>query len=456
MPALTSSRDDAALGDGLLQPMEELVPLMQAGRLDVAGGASQGSSDIKIELVSGRWRDRLWGSALAIVVLVLMLVVVLALFESLYTSPSQRGWVILGLTYYIGSTWRLAWDRLEVILWRSLYIRVVVDRMSAMTLFEAITARLEGLADQRAPEFASRDSEAFTSYDVVTGQQSVKFSFWGTRPKHVRFRLQPPPEVAGTRNPIVLVEYTFGDNMICGRDSRVERNRHLTMWITSSTETVAEDKRLLNHWCQDCLGKALEPPPDRVGVYGLQQSSTDWIQEWGLDRTKTVKSGEHTGDRFYLERKEFKRLRTDAVMWASSDLRLYMVTGPPGVGKSEFTLWLAGCLCWPVYRLSLTMDNLTDARLAQLLSASSMKHDALILQVDEFQEVLSRWEKNDNSIAVTPGGFNEALQGCATREQGIVVLSGTHSEKQLEAHPALLRRLSMKITLAYPGLADAG
>ena len=443
---------DVELGDNNSTRLEMAAPLLQAPT------ASDGRG-IQAELVRARWREYVQGAALALVVIALLGVVVMGASEFFFTSPTQRGWVVLGLVYYIGSMWKDAWQRLVVVVERNFCVRVVVSCMDSRLLFDAITQRLASLADAQPSEFSTRDTEAYTEYDNATGMRAVKFAFYGTRARRFSFRLQP---AAGTqlpvgRNPEVTVDYVLGEDVICGRDSHVEHNRKLILWMWSSPGELAQDKELLQSWCQECLGESLEPPPDRVEVYGLQESSSDWVPEWKLERTKARKSSSQSGDLFYLERDIFKEIQADAQIWAKRSLRLYMVTGPPGVGKSEFTVWLAGILRMAIYRLSLTMGSLTDARLAQLLSQNMMKHEAVVVQIDEFQEVLSRWEKACTKISVTPGGFNEVLQGSATLAKGVIVLTGTAdvaSAAHRRAYPALFRRFQLQIQLGHLAIED--
>ena len=195
----------------------------------------------------------------------------------------------------------------------------------------------------------------------------------------------------------------------------------------------------------------IKPPLDQVEIYGLQESSTDWIPEWRLERTKPLKSKNQDGPGFYLEREAFQGILKDALLWSQQSLRIYLVTGPPGVGKSEFTLWLAGQLKMPVYRLCLSSNRLSDDRLAQLLSHRALKYDAVLLQVDEFQQTLLRWERErktgiaDASGRVTAAGFCEILQGSSTVSRGVVVLSGTDEISSMcstTKFHALYRRLS--------------
>ena len=104
---------------------------------------SQHCRSIHAELLRNPCRDRLERAGLALVVLVLMAVILTGLIDCFFSSPSQRGWVLLGLTYHIGSRWNIAWQKLLVVARRIRYVRVVVKRRNAQTLFEAITTRLE-------------------------------------------------------------------------------------------------------------------------------------------------------------------------------------------------------------------------------------------------------------------------------------------------------------------------
>ena len=78
--------------------------------------------------------------------------------------------------------------------------------------------------------------------------------------------------------------------MICGRDSHVERDRSIVLWLSTSKASVSEDKLFLGTWCENCLDMVLEPPADRVEIYGLQESSVDWVPEWQLQHSKKLKS----------------------------------------------------------------------------------------------------------------------------------------------------------------------
>ena len=133
-----------------------------------------------------------------------------------------------------------------------------------------------------------------------------------------------------------------------------------------------------------------------------------------------------------------------------------MVSGPPGVGKSEFIVWLASQLGLSVYRVSLSSSSLSDNLFAQLLSQSSITDNAVLVQVDEFQETVKRWlaaaVTGECTGGVTPGGFCETIQGATAMRRGVVVVSGTSeisSADMQQKLPAVYRRIHCMAELSW-------
>ena len=206
----------------------------------------------------------------------------------------------------------------------------------------------------------------------------------------------------------------------------------------------------------------MEPPAMIVEIYGLQQSSSDWCPEWQLERTRLLKGNKEVGERFYLERDTLQEILIDAKLWASTSLRIYMVLGMPGVGKSEFIVWLAGQLQLPIYRVSLHDPKLTDSLLAQVFSQSWLKHDSMVVQLDEFQGALNRWDTSGDRAdrsdvkGLSPGGLCEVLQGSTTLSRGVLVLAGTEElarEDYKKAFHALYRRINVEAAIGCMGEA---
>jgi len=170
-----------------------------------------------------------------------------------------------------------------------------------------------------------------------------------------------------------------------------------------------------------------------------------------------MKSTEGMGLGFFLERSCSVELLSDACTWFGQALRCYLITGPPGTGKTELTIWLAGYLKLPLYRLSLNDSRLTDQPFAQLVSPTGMSHDNVVLQIDEFQETLQRWESGREGKGVSMGGFCEVLQGSNSLTRGFIVLSGTQQlarTMQNSTFAAVFRRVAVTTTLSSLSTED--
>ena len=151
-------------------------------------------------------------------------------------------------------------------------------------------------------------------------------------------------------------------------------------------------------------------------------------------------------------------MMADARTWSGRELRIYVITDPPGVGKTELTIWLAGYFKVPLYRIAHNDPRLTDQIFAQLVSPTSLKHDNSVIQIDEFPETLKRWKtQGSNGQGVSMGGFCEVLQGSNSLARGFIVLSGTHEVIETMKDPsfvAVFRRMSESATLSWLQVQD--
>jgi energy-coupling factor transporter ATP-binding protein EcfA2 len=203
-----------------------------------------------------------------------------------------------------------------------------------------------------------------------------------------------------------------------------------------------------------------QAPQNVVEVLALYQSSTDWIPEWKTLCVRTLLHHDGVGHAFFLPRPSAKKLLADAKTWFNKVLRVYLIVGPPGTGKTELTLWLAGVLKVPLYRISLNDPRLADHLLGQLLSPSSLRHDNAVIQIDEFHETLRRWKAHATDArvqGVSLGGFCEMLEGSSSLGRGVIVLSGTaelHTLLQEDMFVALNRRLDVKTELTGLGATE--
>jgi len=410
----------------------------------------------RVTITRSRLHERLVAAALLMALAVPGVTIFWYVVAEWQSSPSQRGWLVLGLMYYILAALRVLWESFVQVCERALYLRLEVRRFVSPTLFEAVTARIAE-ASERLGLTCSWDQEAIMEHNRNTEDMEVKLRFWSSRPRSLQVGIVLGDDDGHRAGKLDLnVHYSPGEDVISGRDARVERQEVLALSMRTSAETVLSDKALLTRWFEQCCRTYTEPDEGIVNVYALQESSSDWIPEWKLERVKSCKSTSGIGQRFFLERACLGKVLADARLWASSSLRVYMINGPPGVGKSEFTIWLASQLRLPVYRLCLSSPLLTDGRLAQLLSHSAVTHNIVLVQLDEFQGTIARWLDGETREGVTPGGFCECLQGSTAMGRGIVVLTGTLDTAVHQAReklPAVFRRIHCTAELGW--MSDA-
>ena len=291
----------------------------------------------------------------------------------------------------------------------------MIDSIRAATLFNAVVDCIDQEAE-KSNETCSSDVESFTAYDKTLGITQVHMRFWGKQPRTVYLELR------GDR---LRVTFARGDDVICGRDHTVTPRETLLVHMRATGDCLAA-KKVLRDWLFSCVERFRKPPGEIVEVMALDQSSTDWIPEWHTRCVRSRKQADGVGSSFFLERESSRFMLTDASLWCGGELRVYLIIGPPGTGKTELTIWLAGYLGVPLYRLSLNDGRLSDQTFAQLISPTSLRHDNAVIQIDEFQETLARW-KGGQDKGVSMGGFCEVLQGPNSLTRGFFILSGTQA-----------------------------
>ena len=418
----------------------------------------------EIDIIAQPCKERLLGILLAMALIVPAVTVVTVVAGEWVSSPSQRGWLILGFGFYIMTALRSLWGYFIQVYEGMFHLKVELRRLVCPTLFDAVTDSIAQKAEEQG-QTCSWDQEAVQEHDPLTGDFQVKWRFWSSAPRTMRIELaadssgiqenQIGVQLQGARV-TVQVQYQPGEDIVTGRDSRVERREIMVLTVKTSASKVLADKAVLRQWLENCYNKWMQADAAIVKVFALQESSTDWVPAWAFERVKQYKTASGSGQAFYLQRDSLSTIISDAQLWASAELRVYLVTGPPGVGKSEFTIWLAGLMQLPVYRLCLSSPRLTDDRLAQLLSQSAITYNSVLLQVDEFQETVMRWvrtlKSGEDAPGVTAGGFCECLQGSTAMGRGIVVLTGTHeigAEEIRRLLPAVFRRVNREVLLGW-------
>ena len=128
----------------LLGLQEQLLPASGTSRgvelveSSVAVGPSC-SGVPQVKVVKGRCGDYLISGLLLVAIAVPSVTVLVVVASEWQSSSSQRGWLILGFSFYIVTGLRNLWSVLMKLSEQILYLRVEVRRFAAPTLFEAIT-----------------------------------------------------------------------------------------------------------------------------------------------------------------------------------------------------------------------------------------------------------------------------------------------------------------------------
>ena len=441
------------LGAGIGAVAGDDMELTRVTPVTVAQPADPLTSRAKIHVVRTGWMMHLIGAALFAALLIPTALIAYVMLDSWKNNPANRSWLILGLGFYIGAALKGIYEALVRVYHRLWFLRVEIRRVMSATLFDAVSNILAEEAELDG-ETCSWDTEASQEHDDVTGEYSVKLRFWGSCARNLRVRIEDKDDME-LRLLSLDVQYDPGTDIVCGRDARLHSQATLVLSIRTTRQRAQGDKAVLRKWLEEAYNKWMQPTDRMVRIYGLQQSSTDWVPEWKLERMKPCKSVAGTGQSFYLQSDALMHLLSDAKLWPRTNLRVYMVSGPPGVGKSEFILWLASQLGLPIYRLCLSSSSLSDNLLAQLLSQSSITDNSVLLQIDEFQETLHRWlassEANPQG-GVSAGGFCECLQGAAAMRSGVIIISGTSelsSAKWRTKLAAVRRRIHCEAQLTW-------
>jgi len=409
-------------------------------------GDSTATSDVDIRVEQTALRESLFMVALGLLGVLLGAGLLFAFLREWFLETSYRAWLLLaflapgGLVFQ--RIWALGWRHLE----RRRWLRVEVDSLHSKTLFHAVADHIEKTAELCSATCSS-DMEAFVEYDKATACTQVRLRYWGSRSRHVLVQL------LGTGAPrAMLVHYDRGDDIAVGRDQQRVTPERLVLRMAATGDRLV-DKHFIRSWLSKCVQRYKEPQKDAVEIFALDQSCMDWVPEWKLRSVRPMRRSSGVGHGFFLQQCSVNSLLADACTWCGKALRTYMIVGPPGTGKTELTVWLAGYLRVPLYRISLNDPRLTDQLFAQMISPTTLTHDNALIQIDEFQETLKRWRSGNSATpGVSIGGFCEVLQGSASLARGFIVLSGTSELQEDIQDPlfvAVFRRIAVVTTLGW-------
>ena len=238
--------------------------------------------------------------------------------------------------------------------------------------------------------------------------------------------------VGWDRKPVAMEELTL---TVWGRDSRV-----LTSLLSDALEDGREEaKATINIWVlSDGWGslweKALTKKPRAMGSVILAGDTSRKL----IDDARAFQAGAS----WYFDRGIPYR-------------RGYCLYGPPGTGKTSFVQALAGELGKDICMLNLSDKELTDTRLASALREAPGNALVMIEDIDSVFVERKRCVGNGDKGGVTFSGLLNALDGVASQEGRITVMTTNHLER---LDPALVRpgRVDMRVELSNATKGQAG
>ena len=268
---------------------------------------------------------------------------------------------------------------------------------------------------------------AVLKYDRAEGIRVVEFENEGSHAFGTEFELRTPSGMHCK----VCVEYDSGAQVCVGKDRSMQHNSSITLWFQPRTK---DTWKAIKEFLEVCVEAASKQLVDRLDVYTLQQTSTEWIPEWKFSHTRRLKVCEGGGADYYIQREECESIYIHAKEWFRSGFMCYHIQGKTGSGKSEFAAWLAGQLQVPLYILNLSCPGLDNSRLWSVCGYAGLGHsDPVVLLIDEFQEVFSQLQDGKNLAGgVSLTGFHEMISSASSRQNGVLLLCGLEDMPELD------------------------
>ena len=190
---------------------------------------------------------------------------------------------------------------------------------------------------------------------------------------------------------------------------------------------------------KECQEEYLSHLENKTAIYG--HSGADWEREKAKDvrPLSTVLLRETEKAPLIKDMSDF--LHPETQKWYSQRSipyrRGYLFHGPPGTGKSSFSLSVAGELKMDIYVLSIPSEN--DQSLKTLFNALPDKCVVLLEDIDAVGSARSRElakGSSDEGQGVTLSGLLNVIDGVGAQEDRVFIMTTNHMKK---LDPALIR-----------------
>jgi hypothetical protein len=236
----------------------------------------------------------------------------------------------------------------------------------------------------------------------------------------------------------------------CGGVITAGKDRSVVRVEDFSLSVFGIDPTVIKSLIADAVKRVnVQQPTGRVRILA---PSNGWYaaQAWSCVQSKKPRSF----DSVILDKSLAQRVVDDAQMFMGSkqwydDMgipyrRGYLLHGPPGCGKTSFCLALAGVLQLDVCLLSLSEKSLSDSDLLFLFRNAPLRSIILLEDVDAV--FICRENKDDDS-RITFSGLLNAIDGVASQEGRMVLMTSNHLDL---LDPALIRpgRIDIQIMVS--------
>ncbi|EJU02864.1 hypothetical protein DACRYDRAFT_66078 [Dacryopinax primogenitus] len=234
---------------------------------------------------------------------------------------------------------------------------------------------------------------------------------------------------------------------------RRERNERMidvksgTPWEKVSLTTLSRDRALFDIILQEAYDLGSKAIENKTMIYSA------WGAEWrplGPPRRKreldSVVLAHGVKERIVEDIRTFMGRETWYADRGIPYRRGYLLSGPPGSGKSSFVQALAGSLSMDICILNLSERGQTDDKLSHLLINAPPRSIILLEDIDAAFNHRVQTSADGYQSAITFSGLLNALDGVGAAESRIVFMTTNHPQK-LDA--ALIRpgRVDMHETL---------
>jgi chaperone BCS1 len=234
----------------------------------------------------------------------------------------------------------------------------------------------------------------------------------------------------------IFVSRQSGQTLIVGPQRNMLKMETLTLSVFGSDPAAIKD----------LIADAIEQVNERKTGLVRILVQNNWQRTWiwvlskkprSLDTVALSEDAAHCIDdaRAFLESKHWYE------QMGIPYRRGYLLHGPPGCGKTSFCHVLASALQLDVCTMSLASKDIDDQGLVGMMRDAPLRS---VIMLEDVDAVFTKRDNTDRGSNVTFSGLINAIDGVASQEGRILIMTTNHAEK---LDPALLRpgRCDVKI-----------